>query len=261
MKPMALLSDRARTLAEIVGHAGRVAQNARARLRTELKADGSIVTNADREVEMWLRAELDAFAPGTTVWGEEFGFESSGPEGIWLIDPVDGTSNFAFGSPLWGVSVALVKDGRVLLGSVSLPDLGEMYIAEEGAGAYRNDVRIAPIPAGPIRPEQLVSCSDSIIRTYPDMPVPGKMRLSGAFVVDGTFTAMQRFRGMIGKKERLYDAAACILIALECSADIRYTSGEPLDIRALTAEPVQIGRPWVIFPKDSGFTYPPRPTA
>jgi myo-inositol-1(or 4)-monophosphatase len=251
---MAFLTDRARSLADIVHQAGEIAKNARLNLKPELKGDGSIVTNADREVELWLRSELAAFAPGTTVWGEEFGFEEPGPEGIWLVDPVDGTSNFTFGSPLWGVSVGLVKGSEVTLGSVSLPDLNELYIAEAGFGAYRNNERIPPIPPGPVRDEQLVSYGDWLLRTHPNMRPPGKMRLSGAFVIDGTFTAMQRYRGLLAQRERLYDAAACIVIASECSADIRYTNGEPLDIAAL-ARPVPIERPWMIFPKESGFSY------
>jgi myo-inositol-1(or 4)-monophosphatase len=251
---MRIPSDRAAALRDIVNQAGEVAKSSRLRLRRELKPDGSIVTNADRDVEMFLRAELGAFAPGTTCWGEEFGFEPAGSEGLWVVDPVDGTSNFSFGSPLWGISVALVKEGKIPLGCVYLPDLNEMYIAESGQGAFVNGVRIAPIPPGPIRDEELVGYGDGLLRSYPQMRPPGKMRLSGAFVIDGVYACMQRFRGIIGRRERLYDVAACVLIGQECSADIRYADGSHFDIEAL-CQPEQIKKPWLIFPKESGFFY------
>jgi myo-inositol-1(or 4)-monophosphatase len=78
------------------------------------------------------------------------------------------------------------------------------------------------------------------------------MRISGAFVVDGTFTATQRFRGMIGLSERLYDVAASVLINQEVGAEIRYTSGDAFLISDLKAE-TKIDRPWMMFPKESNF--------
>jgi myo-inositol-1(or 4)-monophosphatase len=247
-------TGRAQALGNIVRQAGAVAQNSRLRLQPELKADGSIVTNGDRDVELWLRAELGSFAPGTTVWGEEFGHEPAGPEGLWLIDPIDGTSNYTYGSPLWGVSVALAKDGRILIGAVFLPDLNELYIAEAGEGAYLNDKRLAPIPHGPIKDHELVSYSDWLLRNHTNFSPPGKMRLSGAFVIDGTYTATQRFRGLVGERERLYDVAACVLIGLECDADVRYANGDPFDVEKL-CEPKQINQPWVVFPRGSEYFY------
>jgi myo-inositol-1(or 4)-monophosphatase len=254
---MTFPSDRAAALQEIVAQAGKVAQKGRLRLDSELKPDGSIVTNADREVELFLRSQLQAFAPGTTIWGEEFGYEEEGPEGLWVLDPVDGTSNFRFGSPLWGVSVGLVRNGEILLGCIALPDLQESYVAEKGLGSYMNGVRMKPIPAGPIEAHELVTYGDGLLHAYPDIKPPGKMRLTGAFVIDGAFTCMQRFRGLIGRRERLYDIAVCVLMGQECNADIRYTDGSEFNIKELCT-PEQIKKPWLIFPRDSGFFYRPQ---
>lgn len=244
-----LLAD----LAALTERCGVLAQQIRgAAIARELKGDGSIVTAADREVERLLREELPKLVPGTTVWGEEYGFEDEGDGGLWVVDPVDGTSNFSFGNPLWGVSVALVKGDEILVGAVNLPDLRETYIAEQGCGTYRNGEPLAPIPPGPIRPEELVSFSDGFLRKITPTILPGKMRLAGAFVVDGTFTASQRYRGLLGYKESLYDIGACVLFNRELGADVRYADGSPFDIEALK-KPESIGRPWLIFPADSGF--------
>lgn len=248
-------SSQAAALGDIVQQAGKVAIGSRAHMVRELKTDGSIVTNADRDAELFIRSELQRFIPGSTVWGEEFGHDGDSAEGLWLVDPVDGTSNFSFGSLLWGVSVALLKDGVLQFGAISLPDLGEVYVAEHGKGAFRNGSPISPIPSGTVRNEELVSYGDGVLRRHPSIGIPGRQRLSGAFVIDGTFTAMQRTRGLVGFRERLYDIAACVLICAELGADIRYADGSAFDLQPLS-RPVQIEKPWLIFPKDSGFFYP-----
>ncbi len=224
----------------------------KAGLEIETKPDGSIVTAADRGVEALLREQLPELYPDTNVWGEELGFDVEGDGGLWLVDPIDGTSNFAYGGPLWGVSVALMREGVLELGAVVLPELGETYLAERGRGAFMNGQALAPIPPGEIRPTELVSYGDWMIRSFPSATWPGKMRLSGAFVVDGTFTIRQRFRGLIGYREKLYDIAACLLMAQELGADIRYADGEPMVLTDLVVDR-KIERPWLLFPAESGF--------
>jgi fructose-1,6-bisphosphatase/inositol monophosphatase family enzyme len=77
--------------------------------------------------------------------------------------------------------------------------------------------------------------------------VPGKLRLSGAFVIDGAFTVKQWFRGMVGMNEKLYDAAASILAARELGADIRYLDGSAWSEHDLL-EDRRIDKPWGILP-------------
>lgn len=249
---MASISPLLAEIGSITQRAGEMAQEARKNLVRELKPDGSIVTNGDRSVEEFLRPLLTELVPGSTVWGEEFGYEPDGGKGWWLIDPVDGTTNYAFGGPYWGVSIALIIEDRVQLGAIHLPDLREMYLAEANNGAFMNEVLMPPIPTGPVRSEEIVVYPERLLRKISAVGLPGRMRISGAFVVDGTFTANQRFRGMVGLSERLYDVAASILINQEVGAEIRYTSGDAFLITDLKAE-TKIDRPWMMFPKDSGF--------
>lgn len=233
--------------------AGEIALSARVGRSLDLKKDGSIVTSADKAVEGFLRIELAKAWPGTSFWGEEFGRDLPTKDGYWLIDPIDGTSNFAFGSPLWGISVGLAVEGQLELGAIWLPDLNETYLAEKGKGAWVNGSAMMPIPAGPVQAHQLVSYHDGIARWYSGQKFPGKMRCSGAFVIDGTFTAQQRFRGLIGRGEYLYDAAASILINEELGAEVRWADGSALDYAPLL-DGESFGRAWVIFPRESGFT-------
>ena len=218
----------------------------------ELKPDGSIVTNGDKAVEEYLRPVLTGLVPGSSVWGEEFGYAEDSGKGWWLLDPIDGTTNYAFGGPYWGVSIALVVEDRVQVAAIALPDLDELYLAEASGGAFMNGERLPEIPSGRIRPEEIVTYPERLIRKGSTDELPGKMRISGAFVVDGTFTAMQRFRGMVGHSEKLYDIAASVLINLEVGAEVRYASGDAFLIADLKRD-AKIDRPWIMFPRDSGF--------
>ncbi len=249
---MSSISPLLAEVGSITKRAGEMAQLARKELVRELKPDGSIVTNGDRSVEEFLRPLLTDLVPGSTVWGEEFGYAADEGKGWWLIDPVDGTTNYAFGGPYWGVSIGFILDDRIQMGAIALPDLGELYLAELSQGAYMNGNRLQPIPAGPVRQEEIVVYPERLLRKIPATGLPGRMRISGAFVVDGTFTAMQRFRGMVGMSERLYDIAASILINQEVGAEIRYTSGDAFLISDLKRD-AKIELPWMMFPPDSGF--------
>lgn len=243
------MTDRLAALGRLAAEAGALAQEERTRLVRELKGDGSIVTNGDRAVERWLRERLPALVPDTTVWGEEFGFEEAGPGGRWLVDPVDGTSNYSYGSPLWGVSIGLEIEGRLKLGAVALPDLGELYLAEDGGGAFLNGEPLAPVEPGPIRAHEITSYNDAIevLGT-----IPGKQRIAGAFVIDGTFVVRGRYRAVVAMREKLYDVAACVVMAREVGMDVRYIDGSPFEEKELLKDQ-KIGTPWGILPRDSGF--------
>lgn len=237
-------------LGEIAREAGQIALSIRGSHDTQLKQDGSIVTRADREIEKFLREKLPLLVPGTTVWGEEEGTASPGPNGLWLVDPVDGTSNYAYGSPLWGVSIALYHDGQVQLGAIMLPDLQELYLASRGGGATLNGKALPPIAPGPIRRQELVSYCDDCLRAFGGQ-LPGKMRYNGAFVVEAAFVAQGVFRAMISHKANFYDAAAAILIVEELGGEVRHADGTQIDYQRVVAE-FSMGAPFVLVPKESG---------
>ena len=107
----------------------------RSGLAVDVKADLTPVTEADRAVEAELRRMLAMERPGDAVLGEEQG-SSAGGERRWIVDPIDGTRNYARGIPVWATLVALEDAGTVLLGVVSAPALGRRWWAERGAGAF-----------------------------------------------------------------------------------------------------------------------------
>lgn len=107
-------------------------------LGTEAKADGSLVTLADRAVETRLRALLAERHPTHSILGEEQGYsEGAAGSGGWIIDPIDGTHGFARGVPIWATLIAYQEGGVVQLGVASAPALGTRWWAGRGLGSYR----------------------------------------------------------------------------------------------------------------------------
>ena len=233
-------------LSDIVHRAGQTALLQKAGRTVEFKADGSHVTNVDRETELWLKSELLPVWLGTNSWGEEYGFEPMGENGLWLIDPIDGTTNFAHGLPLWGISVALMDQEGIRLGVIALPELSVMLCAERGKGAFWNEEPMPKIPDGEIKSSSLVSVNESFFKRL-KLDLPGKPRLSGAFVIDGAFTVKQYYRALFGVNEKLYDIASSVLAARELGGHIAFLDGEPFNELDWVKD-VKIDRPWGIFP-------------
>jgi len=118
------------------------------------KPDGTEVTEADREAERQMREHLAEVRPDHAVLGEEFGV--AGPDDAtyqWVLDPVDGTAGFTVGVPLFGTLVALLNDGKPVVGVIHFPALGETVYAARGAGCwFRTDdeeqrIRVDPVDA------------------------------------------------------------------------------------------------------------------
>lgn len=104
-------------------------------LDVQLKPDRSQVTDADTRVEKIIREHLADARPDDAVLGEEFGTEGAGSR-RWIVDPIDGTSNFVRGVPIWGALISLVIDGVPEVGVVSAPALGKRWWAATGHGAW-----------------------------------------------------------------------------------------------------------------------------
>lgn len=104
-------------------------------LQVETKPDTTPVTDADRRAEEIVRAQLSRTRPRDAVVGEELPDTGHGPR-QWVVDPIDGTKNFVRGVPVWATLIALIDQGRPVVGLVSAPALGRRWWAAEGAGAW-----------------------------------------------------------------------------------------------------------------------------
>ena len=108
----------------------------------ELKAEFDLVTAADKASEKLVVGRLRQYFPTHSIQAEEGGGGETGSEYRWYVDPLDGTTNFAHGYPVWSVTMALEKAGELIVGVVYDPNRNELFACEKGAGAYLNGKRI-----------------------------------------------------------------------------------------------------------------------
>jgi histidinol-phosphatase len=116
-------------------------------LGVRIKPDDSPVTEADVLAEQAIRDLVSARFPSFGFYGEETGKHAMNAEAVWIVDPIDGTKCFVRGTPFFSTQIALVRDGRVVLGVSSAPVYGELAWAEEGSGAFLNGrpVRVSTV--------------------------------------------------------------------------------------------------------------------
>jgi myo-inositol-1(or 4)-monophosphatase len=146
-------------LAELANGAGAVLMRHFRRLETyEKKGAIDLQTIADRESEQWLTAAIRSRFPTHSILAEEDGsIINPGSDFLWVIDPLDGTTNFAHGMRLFGVSIGLVHRGQPFAGAVLAPALDELYLAALGCGATRN--------GAPIHVSKAAELIDSLVVT------------------------------------------------------------------------------------------------
>ena len=142
-------------LAEAAGDA--IRPYFRADFGLETKADASPVTLADRAAEHAIRAILEVERPLDGIIGEEFGTVREGAARQWVIDPIDGTTSFVAGRPIFGTLVALMKDGWPLLGTIDQPILGERWIGGVGRPTLFN--------GAPVRTRRCADLKEAILAT------------------------------------------------------------------------------------------------
>ena len=198
-----------------------------------------LVTESDFAIEAFLKERLAVLTPEAAFLAEESAESLDLPPTCWIIDPVDGTTNFAHGLPLTVVSVAYRKDGELVLGIVNAPLLGECYVAEKGKGAWRNGERInvstvetcenALVATG--FPYDVASRTDEILnRLRPVLATCQGVRRCGAAALDLAWTACGRFDAYYEDGLKPWDMAAGSLLVREAGGRVTGMDGSPLDL-------------------------------
>jgi len=197
------------------------------------KAPGDWVSDVDTASEQAVRDVLEHDAPGIAFFGEESGGERAALG--WLVDPLDGTANFLHGFPAVGVSIALVADGRPIVGVVHAPLLGMTFTAMHGRGAWCNDERIdvstrAPAQAicatgFPFRAKQerlpsYLPVMEAALREFEDL------RRAGSASLDLAWTAAGVFDGYFEQALGPWDVAAGALLVREAGGVVTDWSGD-----------------------------------
>ncbi|MEQ9316143.1 MAG: inositol monophosphatase family protein [Henriciella sp.] len=199
-----------------------------------------LVSIADEEAELMCREMLGAARPDFAFVGEETSASDTAPEGMaWVVDPLDGTTNFLFGCPLWGVNVALVRDGDVVAGVTLIPEMNELYTATLGGGAKLNGRPIRVSARAQIA-EALLACGmpfatkpflREFAREMEFLPaqVTG-LRRTGACAVDMAWVASGRWDAYWERYTNAWDMAPGVLIVSEAGGRASGVNGNPIDI-------------------------------
>lgn len=190
------------------------------RAEHEVKGDGTPVTTVDVEVDERITEAVTAAFPGHDVVSEELDATATDAEWQWVVDPVDGTSNFAAGLPHWGVSIALCHGGVPIMGVVDAPRLGHRWAAVRGRGCQRD--------GEPVRVRSGVSLDDPHTAHLPFLTSLGLLgrvrrgsgvrlhpRVLGAAAVDGAFVADGTAVASIVAKGKVWDVAAASVLTTE----------------------------------------------
>ena len=194
----------------------------------ENKAAKDFVTDMDRASEAMIISALRARFPEDGFFAEETGI-SEQRDGMWVIDPIDGTTNFIKNIPLYTISIAYMRGGEVEVGVVYAPALNEMYTAMKGGGAFMNG---KPIHVSDVAEPVRAIVSTSFVHRNPDvsakvmpqftalMPKINDFRRMGSAAFDLCCVACGRVDAFFEAKLNLYDIAAGVLIAREAGGRV-----------------------------------------
>ena len=194
-------------------------------LQVSMKGAGDFVSRADMAAEHTLREELRNARPNYGWIGEETGEEAGeDPTRRWIVDPLDGTTNFLHGLPHWAVSIALEHKGEIVAGVVFDAAKDELYVAEKGAGAWMNDRRLrVSSRARMIEAVFATGIPFAAKKTLPAtlkdlarlMPLCAGVRRWGTASLDLAYVAAGRFDGYWERELHVWDIAAGLLLVRE----------------------------------------------
>ena len=194
-------------------------------LQVSMKGAGDFVSKADLAAEEIIREELTKGRPNYGWLAEESkAADGKDPTRRWIVDPLDGTTNFLHGLPHWAVSIALEHKGEIVSAVIFDPAKDEMFIAEKGQGAWLNETRLRV--SGRTRLIESLFATGLPFGTRPDlpdalqdlariMPVCSGVRRAGAAALDLAYVAAGRYEGFWERHLNPWDTAAGVLIVKE----------------------------------------------
>ncbi|MBN1444165.1 MAG: inositol monophosphatase [Planctomycetes bacterium] len=198
-------------------------------------AGQSVVTEYDVESERRVARFLQERFPQESFLGEELGNVRRDRSRYWVLDPIDGTTNFTQGIAYWGPTLARVVDGRIVAGWIYFPVLDELFHATREGGAFLNGRAIRSAAVSDYGELATVATTSLFHRSF-RLDVPAKHRILGSLIANLAYLAKGTFSAVYGRG-RIWDLAAGVLIAresgalVECDPEI-----ETLDVAAMTPQ-------------------------
>lgn len=205
-------------------------------LQVSRKGPGDFVTAADKRVEAALFEELTRLRPGYGFLGEEQGLrEGTDKTHRWIVDPIDGTTNFMHGIPVFACTVALERDGEIVAGVTYNPITNDLYWAEKGKGAYHNDRRLR-VSARKVMEDCLIATglpfvgktghAQALKELHQIMQRTAGIRRLGACSLDLAMVASGQVDGYWERGLKPWDMAAGTLLITEAGGKIGSLDGD-----------------------------------
>ena len=221
----------------MITNAGDICKKEQHNLKTsdlEFKNPKDLVTIIDKRVESFLIQEIKTRYSEHDILGEETGRSGNSSRYLWIIDPIDGTTSFVHGQPFYAVSIALEKDGELILGAVYAPELNQLFTAQLGKGAFLND-----IPINVSNTEHLIDAvmatgfaciragleENNLIHFNNIVPRLRDIRRYGSAAIDLCYVACGKLDGFWEMQLNIYDIAAGALIVREAGGNLSDFSG------------------------------------
>lgn len=205
------------------------------------KGEIDLITEADHASEALILNRIRSAYPDCAILAEESGASANSSPYVWIADPLDGTTNFAHGLPIFSVTVALLVNGVIEVGATYDPIYDELYTARRGQGAYLNGERLHVSAVSTLDKALLVTGFPYDRRTNPNNNIKqfadfslrahGVLRL-GSAALDLAAVAAGRLDGYWEFKINPWDVAAGVLLVTEASGQVTMPDGSPLDLYA-----------------------------
>ena len=200
----------------------------------------SIVTQADIDSEKAIMKIIEDTFPDHNIIAEETGFSFKKSEYTWIIDPLDGTSNFSVGIPWFGILICVLKKSEPVMAGIYLPAYDLLYFAEKGKGATRNNESISVSKEDELNNILLaysLDYSDDASKTEKEAKIIGllvqnirNLRATNC-VVDFCYTSDGRLGGCINQTEKIWDLAAPYLVINEAGGIVTDINGEDINFK------------------------------
>jgi myo-inositol-1(or 4)-monophosphatase len=195
-------------------------------LQVSLKGPANFVSRADKKAEEMLYEDLSKARPGYGFIGEEGGTrEGSDKSHTWIVDPLDGTTNFLHGIPQFAISIALRREDTVIAGVIYNPANDELYIAERGKGAFLNDQRLRVAARRQLH-ECVIACGLPHIGRGDHQLFLAGLRRFGAASLDLAFVAAGRFDAYWERDLQPWDIAAGMIMVREAGGTVSDVDGK-----------------------------------
>jgi len=196
---------------------------------SDVKQDGTLITDCDRWSDQTIVDELQHIAQGEGVLSEEGSKIVPDSAAYWVVDPLDGTTNFAAGIPHWAISVARFVDGKPETAFLDLPALNQRIVAMRGKGVWLNGQPLQKQSRRASASGCVSLCSRSIriLQRRPDKPFPGKIRLFGVASLNMVSVAMGQTVAAIEATPKIWDLASAWLVLSELMCPINWFAADP----------------------------------